>query len=117
MVRGMPGGMQAPIGLLPCPPDAMLATLASKMAWYSAVSGACCPRPVSLRGSNEPAPARIHCPLISGYFVTSCAPALATAQASAASASKDLISMALLRSARTSLLRRVEIAQIRHGLV
>src|SRR5215470_17618478 len=43
------------------------------MAWYSGVSGACCPSPGGLVSSQTtPTPrVRLHCPDQSGYFVSS----------------------------------------------
>ena len=80
-MRGMPGGMQAAIGLLPWPPAAWLATLASSTFWYSGVSGACWPSPNGLSGSKVPAAFLTHWPFQSGY---SAAPAQPIAAPSAA---------------------------------
>jgi len=80
--------------------------LASKIAWYSAVSGGCCPRPGgfagSKRGSSEApgATARSHWPRKSGYFASSnaCAvlPAVHSIAASATAVIKPPWSMPLL---------------------
>src|SRR6266699_691824 len=83
----MPGERQVKVGVVPCPPAAWSLRLASKMAWYSGVSGACCPRPGGLEGSNRvplkpggpkrtngpfksgpEGPYRTHWPFKSGYF-------------------------------------------------
>ena len=48
IARGMPSGMQMPVGSLPWPPSVWSARPASKIAWYSGVSGACWPRPTGL---------------------------------------------------------------------
>src|ERR1700736_6330775 len=47
------------------------------MAWYSGVSGGCCPCAGGLPGSNWPGPILIHWPLRSGYLVSSKARAAA----------------------------------------
>jgi hypothetical protein len=56
------------------------------MAWYSGISGACCPRPGGLVWSHwNPTPrGRHHCPDQSGYLDSSNAAALAIVIASAA---------------------------------
>src|SRR6266446_7016718 len=61
----------------PAPPRAWSARLASKIAWYSGVSGACCPRPMGLVGSHCMPPVLSHWPDQSGYLVSSCARAAA----------------------------------------
>jgi hypothetical protein len=42
MIRGMPAVMQLTRASSPCPPRAWSAMLASRRAWYSGTSGACC---------------------------------------------------------------------------
>src|ERR1700748_1599171 len=55
-------------------PSACDLRFASRMAWYSAVSGASCPRPHDLLGSKDGWPAtpgttwRVHWPRQSGYL-------------------------------------------------
>ncbi len=49
MTRGMPLVMQLTWGSLPWPPFAWSLMLASRIAWYSGVSGAFWPRPAGLR--------------------------------------------------------------------
>src|SRR6516162_3668848 len=67
--------------------------LASRMAWYSGVSGARCASPSDLVGSCEgwpvspPTAARRHCPLRLGYLLSSNAPAAVVVARTAASAS------------------------------
>src|SRR6266702_2554880 len=47
--------------------------LASQIAWYSGVSGGCCPRAGGLAGSYwPPAPVRTHWPFQSGNLELSC---------------------------------------------
>src|SRR5262245_26897813 len=70
----MPGGMQPAIGLLPWPPAAWSATLASNTAWYSGERGGFCGRPVGLVGSKLPDETRNQRPFHSGYLDSSCAP-------------------------------------------
>src|SRR5262245_45751929 len=80
----MPGGMQAAIGLLPCPPAAWFARLSSRTFWYSGVSGACWLRPAGLPGSKVPALFLTHWPFQSGNCALSAwAPAIAAASAHA----------------------------------
>src|SRR5262249_9504012 len=75
--RGMPTGKQEYRASLPAPPTAWAARLASTVARYSGVSGACCPRPMGLVGSHCMPPVRSHWPDQSGYLVSSCARAAA----------------------------------------
>src|SRR5262249_55165082 len=112
MVRGRPGGRHRPIGLLPWPPAAIAARLASRIAWYSSVRGACCPRPGGLLGSNEPLPILSHCPLQSGYLDNSCAGAAPT-PSGVPPASPTIRP----RTPVSPLLLRVEIAQVRRRLI
>jgi hypothetical protein len=64
------------------PPSRWALRLASNTAWYSGVSGASCPLPQGLFGSNEGWPAtpatrcRFHWPFQSGYFPSSAATAM-----------------------------------------
>ncbi len=97
IIAGMPGGRHSTReGELPKPPLAWSAMLASRTAWYSGVSGACCPRPGGLVGSNagwSPTPTASHCPERSGYFASSNAQAATadvTAAANAVAASNGL---------------------------
>src|SRR5260370_16072390 len=89
---GMPKARHSERLTLPCPPLAWSAMLASRIALYSGVSGACCPKPQGLVWSNDgmpPSPGttkRVHWPLRSGYFVSSNARALPSASAETASA-------------------------------
>src|SRR5215813_6172869 len=73
MIRGMPDVLQVNLVSLPCPPASWSARLASKMAWYSGVSGACCPRLRGLLGSHWVPPILCHWPSKSGYLVSSTA--------------------------------------------
>src|SRR5262245_45567002 len=73
MIRGMPDDLQVNLVSLPCPPASWSARLASKMAWYSGVSGACCPRLRGLLGSHWVPPILCHWPAKSGYSVSSIA--------------------------------------------
>src|SRR5215510_11138125 len=68
------------------PPCSCDLRLASRIAWYSGVSGACWPLPHGLVGSNEGGPRRIplHCPFQSGYLISSPAATAPTTIASAA---------------------------------
>src|SRR5258708_38895639 len=56
---------------LPAPPVSWSARLASNMAWYSGVNGACCPRVLGLLGSHWTPPIRSHWPDESGYLASS----------------------------------------------
>src|SRR5215467_298661 len=71
MIRGMPDDLQVNLESLPCPPASWSARLASKIAWYSAVSGASCPRLRGLLGSHWVPPILCHWPARSGYLVSS----------------------------------------------
>src|SRR5215470_19996445 len=72
MARGMPSGMQVWTGSSPEPPLATSARLASNLAWYSAVRGACWPRAGGLVESKTPSgPTRSHWPAIGGYLFSS----------------------------------------------
>src|SRR4051794_920476 len=73
IMRGMPGGVQPAIGLLPWPSAAWSATLASNTVWYSGVRGGACRSPAGLLGSNVAALVRSQRPFQSGYFASSCA--------------------------------------------
>src|SRR5262245_5021290 len=73
MIRGIPDDLQVNLVSLPCPPASWSARLASKMVWYSGVSGACCPRPRGLLGSHWVPPILCHWPAKSGYLVSSTA--------------------------------------------
>src|SRR5258708_22356141 len=68
MARGMPGGMQVIDGVLPRPPNWRSAWAAAKIASYSGVSGAFCPRPAGFVGSHWPTLRPVHWPDQSGYF-------------------------------------------------
>src|ERR1700676_3262132 len=84
-MRGMPCGMHWAVGSPPSPPVARSTILASWMALYSGVSGACWPRPRGLVGSHCPLPMSsgfFHCPDQSGYFDMSCACPAASPMAS-----------------------------------
>src|SRR5262249_48072845 len=102
IIRGMPTGRQEYRISLPCPPVAWSARLASKMARYSGVRGACCPRPSGLLESHWMPPVLAHWPPQSGYFDSSCSRATATAKAIAVATAKDprklLRSMTVLQS-------------------
>jgi hypothetical protein len=89
MVQRQPGGVVVTGALEPRqdapsqskkPPSAWALRLDSSTAWYSGVSGAPCPLPQDLLGSNDGCPARpdtrwrSHWPFQSGYF-PSCAAA------------------------------------------
>src|SRR5271170_1735353 len=73
----MPGARHVVDTTSPKPLAARSASVASNLAWYSAVRGACCPRPGGLVGSNEGSPsspgttALAHCPFRSGYLASS----------------------------------------------
>src|SRR5258708_3573075 len=86
ITRGMPLVMHLYRVSRPWPPAAWSARLASSLAWYSGVSGACCPRPDGLPCSHCVAipRGRAHWPDQSGYLVSSNAAASVTANASAA---------------------------------
>src|SRR5262249_27417991 len=71
MIRGMPDDRQVNRKSWPCPPAFWSARLASKMPWYSGVSGASCPRLGGLLGSHWVPPILCHWPAKSGYFVSS----------------------------------------------
>jgi len=86
ITRGMPTGPQVPLmsNWIPAFP---LARFASNTAWYSGVSGACCPSPPGLLGSHVPTGLpRFHKPSQSGYFFASSAMATALDTSTAASA-------------------------------
>src|SRR5438477_7517549 len=79
IMRGMPVETQVMRMSSPCPPAAWSARLASKIFWYSGVSGACCARPGGLVWSHW-LPMRggfFHWPDQSGYLVSSNACAVA----------------------------------------
>src|SRR5580700_1609769 len=80
----MPAGMQLICGLYSWPPAAVVARLASKILWYSAVSGACWRKPAGLVGSHCAAPGLTQVPPMSGYVASSEAPAAAPARTSTA---------------------------------
>src|SRR5262245_22905308 len=84
MIRGMPDDLQVNLVSLTCPPASWSARLASKMAWYSGVSGACCPRLRGLLGSHWVPPTLCHWPARSGYRVSSTARASPVVMISAA---------------------------------
>src|SRR5438045_2163122 len=71
MIRGIPDDLQVNRESLPCPPASWSARLASNMAWYSGVSGACCPRLPGLLGSHWVPPILCHWLARSGYLVSS----------------------------------------------
>src|SRR5215475_14725629 len=72
MARGMPSGMQVWTGSSPEPPLATSARLASNLAWYSGVRGACWPRAGGLVESKTPSgPTLCHWPAIGGYLFSS----------------------------------------------
>src|SRR5262252_8435163 len=72
MARGMPSGMQVWTGSSPEPPLATSARLASNLAWYSGVRGACWPRAGGLVESKTPSgPTLCHWPAIGGYLLSS----------------------------------------------
>src|SRR5450432_1157520 len=90
ITRGMPTGPQVNLGSNTSP-ALSLAMLASYTAWYSGVSGACCPRPGGLVGSQDPSGLpRSHMPSKAGYFLASCAPAARDRHSSAATATTEL---------------------------
>src|SRR5215470_4045050 len=73
------------------PPCSCDLRLASRIAWYSGVSGACWPLPQGLAGSKEGCPPNVpmrstprHCPFQSGYLISSPAATVATTIANAA---------------------------------
>src|SRR5260370_26921911 len=79
---------------LPCSCDLRLA---SRIAWYSGVSGACWPLPHGLVGSKEGCPPNVpmrstplHCPFQSGYLISSPAATAPTVIASAAASGATL---------------------------
>src|SRR5882724_5492212 len=85
---GMPGWIQVRPRLLPCPPSACSFTLFSKMAWYSGVRGASCPRPMGFVVSQGlPKPfdkGFLHWVSISGYCISPAFAAAALSDTSAA---------------------------------
>src|SRR5580704_3418839 len=87
MILGRPNGTQRDGASLPCPPACWSARLASSLAWYSGVSGACWPRPSGFDWSHcTPIPEGLrHWPEKSGYFDSSNAWALIGSASIAAS--------------------------------
>ena len=99
IMNGMPAALQRLCStLLPRPPVAWSAMLASRIALASGVSGASCPNPQGLVWSNEGWPGsprttnRFHWPFRSGYFEKStiCAPAVGADSAANATAPSKL---------------------------
>src|SRR5215475_4435889 len=96
----MPGGRHEGPGHVPGTPASRSRKLASKIAWYSVVSGGSCPRPGGLLGSNRgssevpAAPALIHWPRRFGYIASSnaCALTLAIHSAAASAAAARVLS-------------------------
>src|SRR6266567_7950169 len=90
MIIGIPDGTQRWDFPMPWPPTACSARLASKILWYSGVSGACWAWPAPLVGSNDGGPPipgtgnRVHMPFQSGYIESSKARAPANVAQSAA---------------------------------
>src|SRR5712671_3022532 len=95
MARGMPAGRQDAVALPSSEPAARLARISSSSAWYSVVSGGCCPRPPGLSGSKLALPMRVHWARISGYFVRSCADAPAIVMPNAATSASAPTAWAL----------------------
>src|ERR1700676_1132837 len=86
VTRGMPGEKQRYVMLaVPCPPYALVA---SKIAWYSGVSGA-----LWSRAKRPGPPIGRHCPLKSGYFESSQAEAPAVVKQSAPASARALIKL------------------------
>src|SRR5260370_38910101 len=89
ITRGMPAGLQVYLVFSPCAPRSCSARLASKIVWYSAVSGAAWPRPMGLvwshglPGRSDAFGGFFHWPDQSGYFVSSSAQAGTTVMPSA----------------------------------
>src|SRR5580704_9464488 len=82
----MPGEKHRYVMLaLPCPPYALVA---SKIAWYSGVSGA-----FWSRAKRPGPPIGRHCPLKSGYFESSQAEAPAVVKQSAPASARALIKL------------------------
>ena len=94
IARGIPSGMQVWTGSSPDPPWATSARFASKIFWYSGVSGACWPRAGGFVELNTPSgPTRCHCPAMSGYFFWSngCCAAAVPARSALASAMETVM--------------------------
>src|SRR5260370_31384357 len=89
----MPGARQVADAASPGPRAAGSARVASNLAWYSAVRGACCPRSEGLLGSNGGWPtapgtmALVHCPVKAGYIASSNARTAALGEDNAATVS------------------------------
>src|SRR5215468_1301873 len=90
-MRGIPKPRQLAPRQSKKPPCSCDLRLASRIAWYSGVSGACWPLPHGLVGSKEGCPPKVptrrtplHCPFQSGYLISSPAAAAPTTITSAA---------------------------------
>src|SRR5262249_55520616 len=93
IMRGSPCGRHSAVMSPPSPPCPLSASIASNLARYSGVNGACWPRPCGLVGSQPgpiPGP-RTHCPDQSGNRGCSCAAALTTANRIAAAAATPIL--------------------------
>src|SRR5579871_5589097 len=96
-MSGIPKPMQLAPRQSKKPPCSCDLRLASRIASYSGVSGACWPLPQGLVGSSEGWPPKLpmrstprHCPFHSGYFISSPAAAVTIVIASAATSGTTL---------------------------
>jgi hypothetical protein len=92
ITRGKPAGMHRRVGSAATPSSASFLRLASKIAWYSGVNGACCAAPGGLLGSQDELrlpPSCCHGPRQLGYFDSSNACAAVNVADNTAAAASD----------------------------